>query len=92
MRTQYKNGLLTGAVAIEMCFGFKAPLSMHKLYGQKAIGRKYTKRPDLDNLEKFYLDCLTGVVFPDDAQVTSLHSKKEYASKDYTEIFIYELA
>ena len=33
-------------------------------------------KPDVDNLSKFLLDALTGVLFEDDAQVVDLHMFK----------------
>lgn len=49
---------------------------------------KHTSKPDLDNLEKFYLDCLTGMIFNDDSQVVRLASKKVYSVYPRTEIEI----
>jgi len=36
-------------------------------------------KPDLDNLEKFVLDCANGILFPDDSQIIALSSRKRYA-------------
>lgn len=55
-----------------------------KLWG---IG-KHTSKPDLDNLEKFYLDCLTGIIFDDDSRVVRLESIKIYSDKPRTVIKI----
>lgn len=43
-------------------------------------------KPDLDNLEKFYADCATGVLWSDDAQVTVASSRKGYSENPRTEI------
>ena len=48
----------------------------------------HTMKPDLDNLEKFYLDCANGVLFFDDKQVVELSSKKEFSKIARTEIEI----
>ena len=45
-------------------------------------------KPDLDNLEKFYLDCCSNALFPDDKQVFLLMSTKKYANKPKTVIEI----
>lgn len=45
-------------------------------------------KPDLDNLEKFYLDCLNDTIYSDDKCVTELSSKKKYSDKPRTEIVI----
>jgi Holliday junction resolvase RusA-like endonuclease len=47
-------------------------------------------KPDLDNLEKFYLDCLNQIVFSDDAKVIHLSSFKTYSYKSQTVIEVTE--
>ena len=47
-----------------------------------------TKKPDLDNCEKFVLDCLNAIVFHDDAQVVKTTAIKEYARHPKTVIKI----
>lgn len=47
-----------------------------------------TKKPDLDNCEKFVLDCLNAIVFHDDAQVIQTTAIKEYAQHPKTVIKI----
>jgi Holliday junction resolvase RusA-like endonuclease len=46
------------------------------------------KKPDLDNMEKFYLDAANGVIFSDDSQVIELSSSKHYALIPHTVIDI----
>lgn len=49
-------------------------------------------KPDIDNLEKFVLDCLNGVVWADDKQIVSTVSDKIYIDDEpYTEILIFTL-
>jgi Holliday junction resolvase RusA-like endonuclease len=38
----------------------------------------WPKRTDLDNLDKFLLDALEGILFQNDCQVVPLHSSKAY--------------
>lgn len=45
-------------------------------------------KPDLDNLEKFYLDCMNGVIFEDDKQIVTLQSRKRYSRHPKTIIDI----
>ncbi len=50
----------------------------------------HTGRPDVDNLVKA-MDCLTGVIWEDDAQIVSLLARKMYASGDESskvEVFV----
>ena len=44
------------------------------------------KKPDLDNLEKFVLDCANGILFHDDAMVICLSSEKIYSKNPRTEM------
>jgi Holliday junction resolvase RusA-like endonuclease len=75
---------------VEMIFYLQIPLSnsraskVRKWWGLEAASGK----PDLDNMEKFYLDCLSGICFSDDAKVTKLSSRKMYASEPKTIILI----
>jgi len=67
------NRLATGsAVAVDGTFRMPPPKS-----GQRA---RHTVKPDVDKLLRSTLDALSGVVFVDDSQVTSLSAHKIYAS------------
>lgn len=46
------------------------------------------KKPDLDNLEKFYMDAATGVLWDDDCKVVVNHSNKMYSENPRTEMVI----
>jgi Holliday junction resolvase RusA-like endonuclease len=39
---------------------------------------QHTKRPDIDNLEKFIADCLNGIVWKDDSQIVHSETFKAY--------------
>ena len=54
-----------------------------------AGGMKHTSRPDYDNLEKFYNDCIKKIVIKDDSQLCAGDWDKEYAEVPRTEIWIY---
>jgi Holliday junction resolvase RusA-like endonuclease len=45
-------------------------------------------KPDIDNLVKFTMDCLTGLIWDDDSQVIHLNAKKMYSERPRTEISI----
>lgn len=48
-------------------------------------------KPDLDNLEKFILDCCSGILYRDDKQIVEISSKKLYSDQPRTEIEIMPL-
>lgn len=54
----------------------------------KHFGISHVKKPDVDNMVKFVKDCLNGLVWHDDSQVTSLFAEKEYSYNPRTEIII----
>ena len=51
----------------------------------------HDKKPDIDNLEKFALDCIRDLAIGDDATVSYIHSVKMYAKNPHTEITIQRL-
>ena len=48
----------------------------------------FTVKPDLDNLEKPTLDCMSGVLFGDDAQIVEKHSYKRYGDNWELQVLI----
>lgn len=48
------------------------------------------KKPDIDNIIKAYLDSMNGIVYDDDTQVVSLHSKKVYGTVGLVEVLVKE--
>jgi Holliday junction resolvase RusA-like endonuclease len=80
MRTSYKGEPLTCPVAITMTFFFVPPKSCSKVRRREYLMgiSNHISKPDVDNLAKFYMDCLTGVVLGDDCQVFSLSLHKTY--------------
>lgn len=49
---------------------------------------QHNTKPDVDNLAKLYIDCLTGIIWRDDGQVTISVSKKVYGENPRTELEI----
>ncbi len=49
-------------------------------------------RPDIDNLQKSFLDSLNEIVFDDDSQVWEVHATKTWADQDSIFITIEEQA
>ena len=49
-----------------------------------------TKKPDIDNIIKAYLDSMNGIVYDDDTQVVSLHSTKRYGTVGMVEVMVKE--
>ena len=76
-----------GHITVELMSYMPKPSSL----SQKRLKCEFlphTIKPDVDNIAKFYLDCMNGVVFRDDSQVISLTSKKIYCNKPRVQIFL----
>jgi len=58
----------------------------------KSSPKHCTKHIDIDNICKFYLDCMQpDIVYQDDSQITQLNASKIYSPKPYVNITIWEL-
>ena len=66
------------AVSLTFCFPVTQSLTVGQKNRQIWHLSQHTTKPDLDNLEKFYLDCANGIFWNDDCQVTSMQSIKMY--------------
>lgn len=49
-----------------------------------------TKKPDIDNIVKCFLDALNGVIYQDDTQVVSIHATKVYGSIGMVDVLVRE--
>lgn len=91
IRQQWNSDLIINSpVSIKLLFFMPIPKSLSKkkqdiLHCQCL---PHTKKPDIDNLVKFYMDCLNGVVYYDDSYVYSISAKKNYSFNPRTEIYL----
>jgi Holliday junction resolvase RusA-like endonuclease len=75
-------------VSVNFKFYFEPPASSTQFERNNKLWFQRPTNCDLDNLEKFYLDCCNGIVFTDDRQIISLSSNKYYSTTARTEITI----
>ena len=96
IKEQFTGEPYTDGLKISFIFHIKRPKA-HFRTGKYSNELKktapvyHTKRPDVDNFVKFYLDVMQmdQTVYLDDSQVIEIHAKKEYDDKEsYTEIII----
>lgn len=89
VQDQYKGIQHPGAVIISYCFNMPIPKSS-KVNTQKMIEGKipHLKRPDCTNMQKFYEDCMKGIVFVDDSQVVYSLAVKKYSENPSTLITV----
>lgn len=82
-----------GPIQVYMTFSMSIPKSTSKkralLMEQGKID--HIKRPDLDNLEKFASDCLSGDAWRDDSQIVMSTTQKKYSRDPGTKITIIAL-
>jgi len=67
-------------------FSFPATLSRKSIEKYNTEVVPCLNKKDIDNLEKFYMDVMNGIVWYDDNQVYSVHAVKYYSSNPRTEI------
>lgn len=79
------------AKPIHMDIVFYMPISNNKGSKVKQELAWHYCRPDIDNLCKFILDALNGVVWEDDKIIVSISAKKLYSKAPRTEFTITEV-
>lgn len=86
VRALYKEEPLKCPLIIDIEFGLPIPKHTSKirtrLMSQGDILPNV--KPDIDNLEKFSLDILNGILFEDDSQVIELRARKKYSTQPST--------
>ena len=78
------------AVAIYIRVGIPTSFSKQKRKDALAGIIRPTKKPDLDNIAKCFLDAMNDIVYLDDKQVVSLHVTKVYAEVPAVEVMVKE--
>lgn len=77
----------TVPVQVDMLFFF-SPAKSQKIIGIENENVPYLKKSDKDNLEKYVLDCMEGIIFKNDSQVFAGTTAKYYSKQPRTEISI----
>ncbi len=85
LRGQYGGAILTVPIHMNIIFYLPIPKSTSKKKRREMnLGLiSAMHKPDVDNLVKFYMDCMTDVIYMDDAQVVDLHAQKKYADNPH---------
>lgn len=90
LKTQANCLPLQGPLIIQLDFYIKPCDSTSKSELNAKLNGfiEHTQKPDLDNLEKFILDCANGILYNDDSQIISIKSSKQWSENPRTEIKI----
>lgn len=83
--------MMLGPVSVDLTFHMKIPASYSEKKKTELVGKYHIKRPDSDNLQKLFLDSLTGIVYKDDSQIADTKCRKIYAREPYIEFTAKEL-
>ncbi len=76
----YSGPMLGGPLSITLVFYMDRPMFHSGKKGVRASApTKPDVKPDVDKLSRAVLDALTGVLYRDDAQITSKWARKRYA-------------
>jgi Holliday junction resolvase RusA-like endonuclease len=77
----------------DLTFSMPIPSSMSKKRQREAASglHHHVKKPDIDNLVKFYLDVANGILFDDDKQIVELVATKRYGDTPSVEILLLAL-
>lgn len=78
--SEMRGEMIEGPVTLRLSFFLPKPKSVKRAHP--------TVKPDIDKLARAVLDALTGIVYRDDAQVTSVLAQKFYGDVAKCEIYI----
>jgi len=79
---------LVGPIGCKMTFGMGRCSDSLK---RSPNGSYHTKKPDIDNLCKYYFDMMSDLVFDDDKQIAYTELHKIYTPEPYTHIEFFKL-
>ncbi len=88
--SSHKFKRLTEPLKATLIFSLPIPKSTSKKNRAAMLAHTIvpTKKPDIDNLIKFILDCANGVLFEDDKQIIQLVASKQYSESPSTILHI----
>lgn len=94
LKSQYRNDPLEIPLALNLVFYMPIPSSFSGIKKRQMNNGviAHSKKPDLDNLAKFVLDCLNGILFKDDSQICEIRMRKIYSNNPGTLIMAIPLA
>jgi len=91
LKSQYREKPIEAPVYLDITFYLPIPKSASKPKQTQMLNGviHHINKPDIDNLQKFVLDCLNGIVIEDDRRVVEIRARKIYSTKPGTLIRIY---
>lgn len=86
IKAQWPAPPLNCPVSLTLRFFMPIPKSLSIKKQLRLSNTPHTKRPDLDNLCKQYLDASNNIIFKDDSLVYKIYASKVYSDNPRTEI------
>jgi Holliday junction resolvase RusA-like endonuclease len=88
--SQFSESILPVPVEVIISFQMPIPKKTSKTKKLQMLQGKihHMVKPDIDNLAKYVLDCMKGIVYLDDAQIVKLIVEKVYVESPRTTVFI----
>lgn len=88
LRAKYREEPLSVPIRANIIFRMPIPKSTPAAVRREMLNGSFhhSKKPDIDNLEKFLFDAMNGIVFKDDSQIYAVHKKKIYSEHPGTYI------
>jgi len=85
--------LCNDPIKVKVTFHMPIPKSFSKSLKNKLreSPHPHIVKPDIDNLIKFILDCMTGIVYQDDNCIYRISSSKTYSQNPSTKVFLSKL-
>lgn len=83
IRAQYRDEPILGPIHLDFTFFIPIPKSTSYVRRRQMLAHIILPEvtPDTTNMQKFYEDCLKGIVIGDDRSATDISSKKRYSEK-----------
>jgi len=94
LQAQMNEKPLTVPLELDIVFYFSVPKSTSTAKRKQMLRDDihHMIKPDNDNLQKYYLDCMTGIIYEDDCQVVDIHARKVYGDSPRTVICVRPLS
>ena len=93
IKRHWKSPPLECPIRLTIFYSMKVPRGIRMARRMKILKHRisHTIRPNLDALNAFAINCMTGIVFKNHSQILSFHSEKEYCWWPQTKIIIQPL-
>jgi len=91
IQSNYKITKIENMIEARIIANFGIPKSYSNKKTETLHDQYRPKKPDVDNIAKFYLDTLNGVAYDDDSQIVYLEVSKHYSKFPSVTIILCEV-